>query len=343
MTGGGNEEPRVSEDPRIVSIGIDVGGTKIAAGLVEFPSGRPLVRRLIATESARGGEAVLGETLVLARELLREAARGKLKLLGIGLGVAELVDPEGNVTSSQTISWRGLPVRERLSELAPAVVESDVRAAAMAEAKFGAGRPFRVFASVVVGTGISYSLVLDGQPYAGARGNALILSSGTQNFPCPNCGQAFDFVPEEFASGPALVRRYNDWSTAKASSAPEVLAAAEAGTAEAVEVVESAGRAVGNSLGHLVNMLDPEALVIGGGLGLAGGLYWESMVASARRHIWSETNRGLPILPAALGTDAGFIGAAAYAWLRFGGQMSATANRREKEARGRSPQHPIRR
>lgn len=331
------------DDPRTVSIGIDVGGTKIAAGLVEFPSGRLLARRLIATEPARGGEAVLEETLALARELLREAAREKVKLLGIGLGVAELVDPEGKVTSSQTISWRGLPVRERLSEFAPAVVESDVRAAAMAEAKFGAGRPFRVFASVVVGTGISYSLVLDGHPYAGARGNALILSSGTQTFPCPNCGQEFDFVLEEFTSGPALVRRYNDQSAAKVSSAPEVLAAAQAGTPEAVEVVESAGRAVGNGLGHLVNVLDPEALVIGGGLGLAGGLYWESMVASARRHIWSETNRDLPILPAALGTDAGVIGAAAYAWLRFGGRLSATANRRGRKSRVRSSRDHLRR
>lgn len=314
----------------------------MAAGLVVFPSGRPLERRLIPTEPERGGEAVLADAVALARELADEASRHRKKVIGIGLGVAELVDLEGNVTSSQTIAWRGLPVREELGAVAPAVVESDVRAASLAEALFGAGKPFRVFASVSVGTGISYSLVLGGQPYAGARGNALILSTGTQTFACPKCGEEFAFVLEEFASGPALVKRYKERSGAKVSRGQEVLAAAEAGDPAAVEVVESAGRALGNNLGHLVNLLDPEALVIGGGLGLAGGLYWTSLVASTRRHVWSETNGDLPILPAALGTDAGLIGAAACARLRFGGKSSG-AGPGAKQAKTRHPRRKTRR
>jgi glucokinase len=303
---------------RQLAIGIDVGGTKMAAGLVEFPSGRPLARRLAATEPARGGNAVLKDALGFARELLAEAGRWKARVVGIGLGVAELVDPAGRVTSAQTIPWRGVTVRARLNKLAPAVVEADVRAAALAEALFGAGRQFGIFACVSVGTGIGYSLVVDQKPFAGARGNALILSSGAHTATCPKCATEFDFVLEEFASGPALVRRYNQRSRKKAVRGQEVLTAADAGDRAAVEVVESAGRALGNALGFLVNILDPEALVIGGGLGLAGGLYWKAMVDSTRRHIWSDTNRGLPILPAALGTDAGSIGAAAYAWQRFG-------------------------
>lgn len=323
---------------RALAVGIDVGGTKIAAGLVEFPSGRVLDRRVTPTAPARGGEAVLEGALALARELLEGAARRKARVIGIGLGVAELVTPAGEVTSSQTIAWRGLPVRERLAQLAPAVVESDVRAATLAEAVFGAGRPFRNFAFIIVGTGISYSLAIDGEPYAGARGNALVLATGSETSVCAKCGAEFDFVLEEFASGPALVARYNQRTGKEATCGEEVLSAAAAGDGIAREVVESAGRALGSRLGTLVNLLDPGAMIIGGGLGLAGGLYWESLVASARRHVWPEASRDLPILPAALGPDAGLIGAAAYAWLRFGGRLSATANRRKKEAKGRSPQ-----
>jgi glucokinase len=102
-----------------------------------------------------------------------------------------------------------------------------------------------------------------------------------------------------------------------------VLAAAEAKDPVAIQVVKSAGESLGNSAGFMVNVLDPEAIIVGGGLGLAGGLYWEAFVASTRRHIWSDTNRDLPILTAALGNDAGAIGAAATAWKRLGASARA--------------------
>jgi glucokinase len=86
----------------------------------------------------------------------------------------------------------------------------------------------------------------------------------------------------------------------------------------AEEVVISAGAALGNTAGFLVNVLDPEAVIVGGGLGLAGGLYWKTFVESTRKHIWSHVSRDIPILTAALGPDAGFIGAAATMWKRAG-------------------------
>jgi glucokinase len=291
-------------------LGLDIGGTKTVGGIVSLPAGDVLATRLIATRAERSGEAVLEDVVSLARELRDEAQRMGRAIEGIGAGIAELVDREGNVTSGQTIRWRGLPIRKRLSELAPAVVESDVRAAALAEAHLGAGRGFRWFVYVTVGTGISCCLVQDGKPYAGARGGALVFASSPLTTVCTECGAELRPVLEEFASGPALARRFNDGAAGPVENCEAVLAAASAGDKQAAEVIRTGAEALGVSVAWLVNTLDPEAVIVGGGLGVAGGLYWEHFAASTRRHIWSEAARGLPIRMASLGAQAGLIGAA---------------------------------
>lgn len=317
---------RLNQDRNIsqhCAIGLDVGGTKIAGGIVTFPAGQVLLKRVIPTRPQRGGEVVLAEAVALAQALLAEAKHMALELVGIGLGVAELVDPAGNITSAQTIPWANLPVQLTFSRLAPSVVESDVRTAALAEAMWGAGQPFKHFVYVTVGTGISCCLMQEGRPYAGARGNALVLASGALTISCTECGAKVKWVLEEIAAGPALVTRYHKArALAQASSVDlvkrgeEVLAAVNAGDPLAIEVVKTAGEALGVGVAWLVNVLDPEAVIVGGGLGLAGGLYWHSFVAATREHIWAERARDLPILAAALGVEAGLIGAAATAWRR---------------------------
>jgi glucokinase len=257
----------------------------------------------------------------MAKELVDQIA-GR-ELAGIGVGVPELVDPSGDVTSDQTIAWRGVRVQEEMARLAPTCVESDVRAAALAEAVYGAGRNLQSFVYVTIGTGISSCLVQEGRPYTGARGNALVFASGFLTFTCPTCGQVTRFVLEEYASGPALVDRYQRRTGRRILGAEEVLAGVDAGDAAAVEVVRTAGKALGAGIGWLVNVLDPEAVIVGGGLGLAGGLYWSSMVESTRSHIWAEAGRDLPILTAATGVDAGIIGAAAAAQLLQGARRTA--------------------
>ncbi len=296
------------------AIGLDVGGTKIAGGLVAFPEGRVLVRRRIPTGAHRAGEAVLHDAVDLARDLCDEAASHGLTPAGIGVGVAELVDAEGEITSEQSIAWCGLPVRRAFSALATTLIDADVRMAARAEARFGAGRGYDPWVYVTVGTGISHSLVRQGRPYAGARGNALVFASAPLSTTCTVCGTDLHPVLEAIASGPALVARYNAVYPGGAAHGQDVVAAAEAGEPVARRVIQSAGTALGTSIAMLVNVLDPAAVVVGGGLGMAGGLYWAAFVAAARIHIWAEAARDLPIVPAGLDIDAGLIGAALTVW-----------------------------
>jgi glucokinase len=296
----------------IVAIGVDAGGTKIAAGVVTR-AGELLFPRCLPAAPERGGEAVLRDVEDLSTELINRAEEAGMIVAGIGLCVAELVDLQGNVTSGHTIKWDGWPIRERLSRIAPAVIESDVRAAALAEAIYGAGRDYEIFLYLTVGTGISCCLVLSKRPYAGAHGDALICASSPITSTCGKCGASNKEPLEEYASGPALARRYQAHSPAhspvKISRAEEVISAAQTGDARAIEILRSAGEALGVTTGLLINTLDPEAVIVGGGLGRADGLYWESFLSSTREHIWAEAIRNLPISHAELSQN-GVIGAA---------------------------------
>jgi glucokinase len=297
-----------------LTIGIDVGGTKIAAALVSFPSGELRAKQIIPTLPQRGGEIVLEDTLNLVHRLKEEVVRFGKNISGIGIGLPELISLDGKITSDYIMGWRDLPALEKFSEIAPTRFESDSRAPAVAESIFGAGKNYRNFVYLTVGTGISHCLVLGGKPYAGAHGHAIIAGSGRLTAKCPSCGFEHSQVLEEFAAGPSLVARYNKEAKTAFTKAQQVTEAAAAGDALAEKIVKSAAASLGNSAGFLVNVLDPEAIIVGGGLGLSGGLYWERFIASTRQHIWSEISQSLPILPAALGTDAGIIGAAASIW-----------------------------
>lgn len=290
----------------------------MAGGIVALPSGEVLLRESMPTQASRDGQIVLNDALQFAEYFLQEARARQFEVLGIGVGVPELVDPSGNITSGHALAWRGLSVQEQFNRLAPAIVESDVRAAAFAEANFGAGQDYNLFAYVSVGTGISCCLVQDGRPFAGARGNALVLASSPLTTTCTVCGTVLEPILEDFASGPALVTRYNVHAVRPATRGEDVLEAVLAGDGWASEVVHSAGAALGTSVAFLINILDPEAVVIGGGLGQSGGLYWSSFVESTRHHIWGDTTRQIPILPTGLKHDTGLIGAAAAIWQQRG-------------------------
>jgi glucokinase len=294
------------------AIGFDVGGTKCASGAVVLPEGRILARRLQPTDPERGGEAVLADVILSARSLAEEARQLGYEPASIGVGVAELVSLEGDVLSSAMIPWQGMPVQDKIRAGAevPAVVEADVRAAAKAEAVLGAGRHYASFLFVTVGTGISASLVVEKTPYAGARGLTGTFASSRGMMPTDDGGLLSGPPLEQFASGPALASRFTAVRRDRTYTGPEVVTLCEAGDELAQSVVGSAGEALGAAVAHLVNVLDPEAVVLGGGLGMVGGVYRKSLESALRTYVWSPRHRDMPVASAELGVEAGFIGAA---------------------------------
>lgn len=300
-----------------VLMGIDVGGSKTSVGAIAFPAGEVLAKEIIPTPTvADSGAPFISRLSALAGTLMEAAVAAGWRCRGIGIGLCELVGADGEPASGLRVEWRGTDFRKTFTAIAPTVLETDIRAAALAEARLGSGRSHAQFVYVNLGTGISSCLVLDGVPYAGARGNALVLGCG----PVPNVAGpqwqesiASSYVPEDIAGGAGLVARYRARSHAPAAnplSALDVIARAQAGDAVAREVVALGGKVAGSTIGLLVNILDPEVVIVGGGLGVAGGLYWDELLRTARITIWSTASRTVPILPTELGTDAALIGAA---------------------------------
>jgi glucokinase len=306
------------KEDQFTAIGIDVGGTKIAAALVSFPAGVVREKRTIPTATASGAASILGEVRSLAQSIAVRAHETNLHVGGIGLGLCEIVTRDGTIASGASVKWSEREVQDALRDIGQVVIEADVRAAARAEALFGAGRGLHCFLYVSVGTGISCCLVIDGEPFLGARGATGTMASG----PMPTFdGHMPNRSLEEVASGPALVARFNEDASKRVERAQEVLAAAESGDSRALSVVESGAAALGGSIGWLVNVLNPEAIILGGGLGLSEGRFRKTLIDSARRHIWWPGHRDLPIRPAQTGREAGVIGAAVSACLQFAPQI----------------------
>lgn len=255
-----------------LALGIDVGGTKIAAALVSVGTGEVLARHVEPTRVAERTPAeILAACVALADRVTVSPP------VAVGIGLCELVDLDGRPTSAATVDWRELDVAAAFAHLGPVLIEADVRAAALAESRLGAGRDIDApWLYLSVGTGISHTLVLDGVPYAGARGNALVVGAPPV---------------EHVASGRALEGR--------------------------PELRDAAARAFGGALAFLVNALDPAIVVVGGGLGLVDE-YRDRAVASMRVLLEAPDTAAAPVVPAALGLDAGAIGAALAAVTRVG-------------------------
>ncbi len=223
--------------------------------------------------------------------------------------------------------WGGMPLAERVQEIfgLPVCVDNDANAAAWGEKQFGAGQGVAHLICITIGTGIGGGVILDGQLYHGATGVAGEIGHLTVNpdgLPC-NCG-SFGCL-EAYAAGPAIVVRAQKAVRTGAKTAliqmtdnrpeditvPLIARAASEGDPLAWQVMQETGRYLGAGLAGLVNVLNPERIVIGGGVAQAGDSLLKPIERTVRARAMPAATEALQIVPAQLGEDAGVIGAAA--------------------------------
>ncbi|MBA3691360.1 MAG: ROK family protein [Actinobacteria bacterium] len=305
------------------SIGLDVGGTKIAAARVAA-DGSILAQDRVATPAQD-----MGRTLQAMVELARALMTSDVE--AVGIGAAGLVrSSTGVLAFAPNLAWRNVHLVEHVGDALglPSVADNDATAAAWGEYRFGAGRGCRHLLLVTVGTGIGGGIVTDGRIYRGAHGFAAEIGHIIVEPGGPLCGCGNRGCWEQVASGHAIERagreaadRYPHSGIAQLAegvptqvSGPVVTRAAQDGDETARAILAKVGRRLGEGIAGLVNVLDPEVVVVGGGAVSAGDL----MLEPARRAFAGaveapEFRPEVPILAAQLGNDAGMVGAAALA------------------------------
>jgi glucokinase len=309
------------------TIGVDLGGTKMAVGVVDS-------EQQIHYEGKEPSTGLSEHKLVeeLGEELL-EAKQARPDVLAAGLGIPATIDRERGVAiHAVNLDITDVPIRDEMRKLLglPVYLDNDANVAALAEFRYGAGRGTTDMIMLTLGTGIGGGLILNGEVYRGSTGAAaelghiVIIEDGLPcQGNCPNHG-----CVETYASGTAIARegkaaaeREPDSALGKALANGPILGRtvtdlALAGDALATDVVAQAGRHLGVALSSLANIFDPDVFVIGGGVSVVGDL----LLDPAREELHSRAlppQNERPVRLAELGPDAGLIGAGAMALIEL--------------------------
>jgi glucokinase len=298
-------------------IGVDLGGTKLLAGAVD--AGLNVHHR--AHRAARGnGTAELLETVVDAVREARDAAGGEID--AVGFGIPSLIDHErGVAVSTVHLPIRDLPFRDLMAERIglPVFVDNDATAAMLAEWRFGAAAGCDDAVLLTIGTGIGGGMVANGALVRGAQGAAAEFGHMTIDVDGPLCPCGSRGCLEAFVSGTALAREAR--ALGMDASAAQVAELAHDGDASARSLVSDMGGRLGTGLANLVNALNPEVIVVGGGVLALGDLLLDPAREEIARRALSPSRDLVRVVPTRYGAESGMLGAAV---LAFEGLAAAT-------------------
>lgn len=312
-------------------VGVDLGGTTIKVGVVPYDGGTVLGLRSMPTNSDHGAKFVVDRMVEMIRACMRDASREadipEGGIIGIGLGSPGPLDRKtGTVIETPNLGWRNFPLRDLIANSIglPAELDNDANCATIGEWWMGAGKGTRTLIGVTLGTGIGGGIVLDGRVFHGAAdvagevGHMTIDSTG-RKCKCGNYG-----CLEAYASGPAIAARaIEGLETGEPSllaslvgddlsrlTAETVYEAIIAGDVYAKEVMRETAKFLGAGLANLINILNPEMVVISGGVTQAGEHLFEPLRAQIRRRAFRHAEESCQIVSTTLEGMAGVIGAA---------------------------------
>lgn len=305
------------------SIAVDFGGTNIRAAYFPNPEPPPEKQVKIPTESQAGPEHVI-ERLVSAIEQVMPADREGIR---VGIGSPGPLDPSTGIIfkAPNLMGWSNIPLRDKLEERldCPVYLGNDANVAALGEWKFGAGKGSAHVIYLTISTGIGGGVIANNQLLLGARGLAAELGHITMRPGGTVCGCGVHGHIEALASGTAIARTAVERIGAGAEtslreiyeasgevSAAAVGAAAQSGDAFAIELISEAGTLIGHLLADLAHIFNPQVFVLGGGVSQLRNLLFDPVRDSFADHLMDPAyGENVRILPAALGDDAGLVGA----------------------------------
>jgi glucokinase len=311
--------------PSQLVIGVDLGGTTVKTGVVAG-DGSIVYQAKLPSRGSDGPPAVIAQIEASIREAMKHT-NGKT-ITGIGIGAPGMVNDEGVVQSPPNFDrWDTVPLKDEMQKRfggATIVVENDANAAAIAEAKFGAGKRYPNFLFVIWGTGVGGGIILNGRIYRGPTGGAGEIGHISIDYNGPQCncggrGCVEAFVGQRYLSNRAA-ERLKDNPQSKilelvggdvSKIEPYYIAqAAHDGDALAKEILVEASKQLGIAIGAVMNTLDLRVSVLGGGISAAGEFAIRTVEESVRSSVLKPLRKDIKVVSAQLGNNAGILGAA---------------------------------
>lgn len=310
-----------------LAIGVDIGGTKIHFAAVDS-GGSIVADEIIPTEAEQGSQAVMNKVIQGIASIQNQLQTRKLlsAVRGIGVGSAGQIDFESGEVVFATDSlpgWKGTKIRELIAQQfdTPVFVDNDVNVIAWAEKYYGAARPYESFICLAIGTGIGGAIVEKGRLVRGAFGGAGELGHLSVDFQGPLCSCGNRGCIELYASGTGIARvaremvaDYN-WQPTWQLDSRSLTSAWVQGDEQAEEVMNRVIQALGTALGSIIHTFNPQAIIIGGGVSALGQPFFERLEQAAEPKTSPAMWQATKLLPAAIGTGAGVVGAASQVWL----------------------------
>jgi len=290
-----------------LALGIDIGGSKTAIGVVDLHDGTVLRQQVVATPPRHETGVPFLVDLCQRAVAMRNGDQPNVRIEKVGIGVCEIVDRSGEIGSAHRVEISRRQVRDAFSEFREIAIGSDVRAAAIAEARFGLGRGRVHWVYVNAGTGVSSVLMNGEECYMGTHGWIASLGMSPANLYATNTEEGM--LIEEIGGGSGLVLLARQKGL-QVSALHELFSAAASKSQDAIQVLETGGHVMGGAIALLVNILDPEVVVVGGGVVSLDSPYWQGLRTAVEKHTWHPPAKQIPVLRSALSTKAGLIGAA---------------------------------
>jgi glucokinase len=313
-------------------IGIDLGGTQLRVAVAD-DRGRLRTTIREPTEARRGREHVIGRIVSAVERALREDGTPAQRVTALGLGMPGPVDPDAGlvISPANLPGFRNVPLNRVLTRRTGirSYLHHDAHLAALGEHRRGAARGASELIYVTVSTGIGAGLILRNQLYAGAHGDAgeighIVVQRGGPLCRCGNhgCVEAISSGTGIATAAARLAPEHQESLLHRLETSPtaaDVARAARRGDALALQILDTAGAYLGIALGTLINLFNPELIVLGGSVLKAGSAVLKPMRASMMASSWASARKGLRIVRPALGDDVGLIGAVEFARIQAAG------------------------
>lgn len=269
------------------TIGVDIGGTKTAIGIIDYQTGKISKKLIFPSKSFKNDSKNLN--FIIEKTLALSNAN---RINRIGIGVPELINNKGIIKGNYNFNWSNINLAKYFPKKIKVLVDSDVRCHLRAEKYFGVARNYKNFAYINIGTGLSYAQFKENKIYSGANGYAIHFASSKISLYDWKKNKKISLIPEDYYSGKEIVKILNIKNTQKKNI-----------------IMQNVAESLATIIGSLINTIDPAKIVLGGGVVIHNAYFTKILISNIRKYILADEVKKINIATSKLKDNTGLLGA----------------------------------